>query len=211
MDEPLSNLDAKLRAQTRTELIKLHQRLGVTTIYVTHDQVEAMTMGHRIAVMRGGKLQQCDTPMKIYAEPANVFVAGFIGSPAMNLIPATVRADTTGAILDLGGFTLGVPEHLKERLLPYKDQEITYGIRPEDLHTADMSPIQADGGNTIKAMVDVAEPMGATTSAYVTIGTLTLVGSFDGKVVIQPGQEVSLVVDLSKTHAFDCATEEAIF
>ncbi len=109
MDEPLSNLDAKLRVQTRAELIKLHRRLGITTIYVTHDQVEAMTMGDRIAVMRDGVLQQCAAPMEIYARPANMFVAGFIGTPSMNFVPATLRKDNGGYLIDCGAFTVSAP------------------------------------------------------------------------------------------------------
>ena len=211
MDEPLSNLDAKLRVQTRAELIKLHRRLGVTTIYVTHDQVEAMTMGHRIAVMRGGRLHQLATPMELYESPANTFVAGFIGSPAMNLIPATVRADAEGALLDFGGFRLGTPAPFRDRIRPYDGQQVTYGMRPEDLHPAALTPIQTNEANTFKATVDVVEPMGATTSVYVRAGEHTLICSFDARARVQAGEEIAIAVDLAKTHAFDSATEQAIF
>ena len=211
MDEPLSNLDAKLRVQTRAELIKLHRRLGVTTIYVTHDQVEAMTMGHRIAVMRGGRLQQLATPMELYERPANTFVAGFIGSPAMNLIPAMVRGEVEAALIDFGGFSLAAPAQSRDRLRGYDGQQVTYGMRPEDLHPAALTPIQTADSNTFKATVDVVEPMGATTSVYVRAGEHTLICSFDARARVQAGEEIAIAVDLAKTHAFDCSTEQAIF
>jgi multiple sugar transport system ATP-binding protein len=207
MDEPLSNLDAKLRAQTRLELIKLHRRLGVTTIYVTHDQVEAMTMGQRIAVMRDGRVQQVATPTEIYAQPANMFVAGFVGSPSMNLLPATVR----GGALDFGAFCLGVAEGFRERLTHYLDKKVTCGIRPEDLAPADLSPIPEDGSNSFRGMVDVVEPMGSTISVYIRAGEHLLVGSFDARANARPGEEIGVVVDLAKTHVFDTETEQALF
>src|SRR5687767_11586031 len=133
MDEPLSNLDAKLRVQTRTEIIKLHQRIRTTTIYVTHDQVEAMTMGDRIAVLRDGLLQQLDSPQNLYDHPANTFVAGFIGSPAMNFFPVSVAADGNNLMLTNSFLNLPVPDQFARRLERFRDRKILFGIRPEDI------------------------------------------------------------------------------
>src|SRR5512136_240006 len=135
-DEPLSNLDAKLRVQTRAEISKLHQRLGTTFIYVTHDQVEAMTMASRIAVMKDGLLQQIDTPQHLYDHPNNVFVAGFIGSPSMNFFDATLVDQDSKLFVDGGTFKLAVPESKKATYLPYKGKKVVFGIRPEDIFTA---------------------------------------------------------------------------
>lgn len=133
MDEPLSNLDAKLRVQTRAEIQKLHRRLNVTTIYVTHDQVEALTMGDRIVVMKDGHLQQFDTPQNLYDKPANMFVAGFIGSPSMNFMPAKVESDGEGLFVAESGFKLRVPRDLESKLASRKGQQVIFGIRPSTL------------------------------------------------------------------------------
>ena len=147
-DEPLSNLDAKLRVAMRAEISKLHRRLGATIIYVTHDQVEAMTMADRIFIMNKGLLQQSGAPMEVYAKPANRFIAGFIGSPAMNFIDATVVAPDGGLFIDAGGFRVKVPESFGPRLRPYAGRHVVFGVRPEDIAPHDASA-GAQNGNTV--------------------------------------------------------------
>src|SRR5579864_215396 len=157
-DEPLSNLDAKLRVQMRVELKKLHERLGTTAIYVTHDQVEAMTLGDRVVVMKDGMVQQMGEPLELYNQPANRFVAGFIGSPGMNFATVTV-ADAAGALwAENDGFRIQVPGHVTGRLGPYKGKQVTLGIRPEDLHIATGSDMPE---HCLDAEVDVVEKLGS--------------------------------------------------
>jgi len=214
MDEPLSNLDALLRVQTRAELIKLHRRLGITTIYVTHDQVEAMTMGDRIAVMRGGVLQQCDAPMTLYAHPANMFVAGFIGTPSMNFVPARLGADKTGTgyVIDAGAFSIAAPPAQDGQLDAYVGQDVILGIRPADIFDADLkNPIDAAPGNTVRTLVDVSEPMGDIVTLYLTCGPHSLVATIDAETRAQDGQPLDVVIDLARTHLFDAVTEAAIY
>src|SRR5579872_2160319 len=147
MDEPLSNLDAKLRVQTRAELIKLHRRLGITTIYVTHDQVEAMTMGDRIAVMKDGVIQQCDKPLTLYNHPTNLFVAGFIGSPAMNFAPVEIVAQDGGLVARAPGFQVAAPKIQDDKLAAYVDKPVTLGIRPADIFDKNLkNPVEATEG-----------------------------------------------------------------
>ncbi|MBX6341044.1 MAG: sn-glycerol-3-phosphate ABC transporter ATP-binding protein UgpC, partial [Thermomicrobiaceae bacterium] len=159
MDEPLSNLDAKLRVQTRAEIIKLQQRLGTTTIYVTHDQTEAMTMGHRIAVMSAGVLQQLDTPQEIYDRPANLFVATFIGSPAMNVFPAMVDRGDGGMRLVSDGVVLRVPSARADRLEGYLGREVLVGIRPEHFEVAGPGGDGRGAGQTLRLPVELVEPL----------------------------------------------------
>src|SRR5438093_8566915 len=166
MDEPLSNLDAKLRVETRAGLIKLHQRLQTTTIYVTHDQVEAMTMGHRIAVLKDGILQQLDTPQTLYDHPANMFVAGFIGSPAMNFFDAKLDRRDGGVVVDLGTIQLPLPSHQAEQFGSQAGKPIYFGIRPEDIHDAQYVPPGNDAAAKFPAEVSVIEPLGAEVFAY---------------------------------------------
>ncbi len=214
MDEPLSNLDALLRVQTRAELIKLHRRLGITTIYVTHDQVEAMTMGDRIAVMRGGVLQQCDTPMTLYSHPANMFVAGFIGTPSMNFVSATLRADKTGSgyVIDAGSFCVAAPPAQDGKLDAYVDKNVIFGVRPADMFDANLkNPVDAAPGNTIRTLVDVSEPMGDIKTLYLTAGPHALVATLDADTTAQDGQAVDIILDLARTHLFDPQTEHAIY
>jgi multiple sugar transport system ATP-binding protein len=211
MDEPLSNLDAKLRVQTRAELIKLHRRLGITTIYVTHDQVEAMTMGDRIAVMNDGLVQQVEAPLTLYNQPANMFVAGFIGSPAMNLVPARVVADGDGLIIDAGSFKVQAPASRVAALRPYAGKEIIFGVRPEDIIDKTLSMAPAEPGNTIKALVEVTEPMGDRIHLYLSAGDQNLVANVDAESKVQEEREAEFVLDLEKTHAFDKETEQAIY
>jgi len=209
MDEPLSNLDAKLRVQTRAELIRLHRKLGITTIYVTHDQVEAMTMGQRMAIMRDGKLQQCDEPEKVYAYPANKFVASFIGSPPMNFIDAKIVSVGGQAYVDVEAFKLPLPEgHAAANMI---GKSVTLGLRPEEIDDANLaSSIVATELNTITAKVDVLEPLGHEYVAYIGIGKLSLIATIDNETRIKEGQEAKFAINLDRLHLFDAETEVAI-
>jgi multiple sugar transport system ATP-binding protein len=211
MDEPLSNLDAKLRVQTRAELIKLHRRLGITTIYVTHDQVEAMTMGDRIAVMNDGVVQQVDAPLTLYNQPANMFVAGFIGSPAMNFLPSRVVSNGDGLMIDTGSFKVQAPASRADALKPYAGKEIIFGIRPEDIFDSAVSMVPAQPGNTVQAMVEVTEPMGDRIHLYLASGPHNLVANVDAESKVQEEEQAEFVLDLEQTHAFDKETEQAIY
>src|SRR5512142_1310544 len=158
-DEPLSNLDAKLRVAMRAEISKLHQRLQTTFIYVTHDQTEAMTMASRIAVINKGKLQQIDSPQNLYDKPGNLFVAGFIGSPAMNFFPAKVRKDGSNLCVEANGFVVQIPDNRTVTYQPYVDREVIFGIRPEDIHNPLFAP-PSISASPVQAKVDVTELMG---------------------------------------------------
>lgn len=209
MDEPLSNLDAKLRVQTRAELIKLHRRLGITTIYVTHDQVEAMTMGDRIMVMCGGLVQQVDTPLGLYNKPANKFVAGFIGTPSMNFLNVKIE---DGGIIDGGCFKVKAPADKAELLKPYVGKEVEFGIRPEDIFDKNLTNlVQATSDNVAKATVDVIEPMGPVITLYLSCGGHSMVATVDAESKAKESQEIDLVFDMAKTHLFDKETELAIY
>ena len=211
MDEPLSNLDAKLRVQTRAELIKLHRRLGITTIYVTHDQVEAMTMGDRIAVMKDGLIQQVDTPLGLYNNPVNMFVAGFIGTPAMNFIDAVLRPANGGFIIDAGSFTVKAPASKTEALAPYAGKQVVFGIRPEHIFDKDLSPlVQPTPDNTITCSVDVTEPMGPVVTMYLACGEHSLIATIDAESKAKENESLDVVLDLDKSHIFDKETEKAI-
>ncbi len=212
MDEPLSNLDAKLRVQTRAELIKLHRRLGITTVYVTHDQVEAMTMGDRIAVMKDGVLQQCAPPMEIYAHPANIFVAGFIGTPSMNFLPATLRRDGSGYTIDCGAFQVAAPPVQDGKLDAYAGKSVIFGVRPADIFDKNLTnSLVVTPGNTVRTAVDVSEPMGDIITLYLTAGTHSLVATIDAETQAKDGQALDIVLDMAKTHLFDADTEQAIY
>ena len=204
MDEPLSNLDAKLRIQTRAELIRLHRDLGITTIYVTHDQVEAMTMGQRIAVMSNGVLQQCDEPETVYNYPANKFVAGFVGAPPMNFVSGTIQS---GRFVD-GSFAIGLPaDHPAVKM---EGQEVTFGIRPEDIYDSTTSPVASHEGNTFEAKVDVLEKLGAEDTAYLVAGERHMTASLDPANRLEMGSTGKFVIDQKKIHIFDAKTEKAI-
>ncbi len=209
MDEPLSNLDAKLRVQTRAEISKLHQRLETTFIYVTHDQTEAMTMGTRIAVMRDGILQQLDTPQNLYDCPANMFVAGFIGSPAMNFFEATVGGSREELSLDTGAFRLPAPPSRKEKLASYAGKTVVMGVRPEDVHDRDFAPGGLNGA-PVKARVDVMEPMGAEIYLYLLSGQKSYVARVDPRSQARPGKEVEVMMNLDRIHLFDKQNEQTI-
>lgn len=212
-DEPLSNLDAKMRVQTRTEIVRLHQRLKSTMIYVTHDQVEAMTMGDRIAVMKDGLIMQCADPLTLYSKPANTFVAGFIGSPPMNLLKGTLQAREGGLSFVETSVEGGAPAILRlntdmaARLGAYAGKEVYFGIRPEDIEEREGAPIP---GVTMNAQVDVTEPMGADTMLYLKSGGHTLIARAKGYRHLAPGQGVQLALDMSQAHVFDGQTEQSL-
>jgi len=216
MDEPLSNLDAKLRVQTRAEISKLHQRLQTTIVYVTHDQMEAMTMGSRIAVMNGGVLQQLDTPQQLYDHPINMFVAGFIGSPAMNffgddpnLPPVRLVGSPEEMYVDGGTFRLKVPAEKAAVLAKKLNQEVILGIRPEDCYDRQFA-VGASTDNTVSVTVDVVEPMGSEVYLYLLTGKKTFVGRLDSRTHVQPGQSIDVVWDMTKMHVFDKETQAVL-
>jgi multiple sugar transport system ATP-binding protein len=226
MDEPLSNLDAKLRVQMRTEVSRIQQRLGTTTIYVTHDQTEAMTLGDRVAVMRSGVLQQVGSPMELYNNPANLFVAGFIGSPAMNFMPATVQGDSVK--LPIGDVRL--PQELRERLGRADGRQLIAGIRPENFEDAALVGEDRERGSTFRAQIEVLESLGSELYAHFTVasdqqiesqelrelaedvggGEVPMAGE-EGRIVarLDPrsharvGEEAELWVEAERIHLFD--------
>ncbi len=202
MDEPLSNLDAKLRVQTRAEIARLHQRLGTTFVYVTHDQVEAMTMGSRIAVMSDGVLQQVGTPQTLYDTPVNRFVAGFIGSPAMNFVDVTVVGTGDGATLEGADFNLPLPARLREAVGPTAGRKLVAGIRPEHLDIGTVS----DGVAPIQVRADVVEYLGNEELLHVKAGAKELVAVVGAEHSVRPDDVISLVVPMSKLHLFDAET-----
>ena len=209
MDEPLSNLDAKLRVEMRAEIAKLQRRLGVTTIYVTHDQVEAMTLGHRIVVMKDGEIQQVDTPLNLYDFPANRFVAGFIGSPSMNFIRAGVEVQGERVYLVAPGFRVRANPILAQALRPYAGKEVWMGIRPEHLGLKGYTVIPEEE-NVIRGEVEVAEPLGAETEIHVSVDGTVLVAKVDGHAPVKPGDRVELLADTSRLHAFDVESDQTI-
>ena len=209
MDEPLSNLDAKLRVQTRAELIRLHRSLGITTIYVTHDQVEAMTMGQRMAIMKDGVLQQCDEPEKVYHSPANKFVASFIGSPPMNFIPAKITSSEGTAYVDADDFKFALPAGHAAASMSGKS--VTLGIRPEDIFDVNVpSNVSPDKTNTISAKVDVLEPLGPEYVAYLQVGRHNMIATITNETRIKETQTAEFAVNLERIHLFDDETEQAI-
>ncbi|HNP72786.1 MAG TPA: ABC transporter ATP-binding protein [Kouleothrix sp.] len=210
MDEPLSNLDAKLRVQTRGEISKLHQRLKTTFIYVTHDQVEAMTMGSRIAVMKDGILQQLDTPQTLYDHPANMFVAGFIGSPSMNFFEGKLDRGTGGLVIDFGPFHLPIPADKTDAVSSNVGKPVYFGIRPEDVHDAHYVPRGVDENAKLAANVTVVEPLGSEVFAYVENGGKEMVSRLDPRTSARVGQKLDLVIDMSKMHVFDRESEKAL-
>jgi len=208
MDEPLSNLDAKLRVQTRAEIKKLHARLQTTTIYVTHDQVEAMTMGDRIVVMKDGLVQQVDSPLRLYQQPANLFVAGFIGSPAMNFIEARLARQDGKMFVDGGVFRAEVPPVYMPTLADWAGRPIIFGIRPEDIY--DRALVQSQDGAVVRATVDVHEPLGSDIILYLTAGEHSIVARVDARSQAKMGQPVEVVLDMKKMHVFNPETHAAI-
>ena len=212
MDEPLSNLDAKLRVQTRAELIKLHRRLGITTVYVTHDQVEAMTMGDRIAVMSNGIIQQCDKPLTLYNHPANLFVAGFIGSPAMNFAPVQIVAEGDTLVARAEGFQVTLPAAQADRARNHVGKTCIFGIRPEDIFDKGIATlVKSTPGNTIAVDVDVIEPLGSEVEMYLKAGDTTLIAKIDSASTAAIGDRIDVILNTDKTHLFDKDTEQALF
>ncbi len=210
MDEPLSNLDAKLRVQTRAELIRLHERLQATVIYVTHDQMEAMTMGSRIAVLRDGVLQQIGPPQEVYGEPNNMFVAGFIGSPAMNFFDARLTGSADAMQVETDSFKLEVPADLRPRFASHVGQEVVFGIRPEDVFDPAFTPEQVTQRGEFVAKVDVTEPLGSEVYLYMLAGDESFIARVDPRTTAAVGQDFALMIDMSHMALFDRSTQEVI-
>ncbi|HWQ84812.1 MAG TPA: sn-glycerol-3-phosphate ABC transporter ATP-binding protein UgpC [Anaerolineales bacterium] len=208
-DEPLSNLDAKLRVETRANISKLHQQLKTTFIYVTHDQVEAMTMASRIAVITKGILQQIDTPQHLYDHPDNLFVAGFIGSPAMNFFAATLRKEGEKLFVDGDSFTVEIPADKVPIYMPLAGKPVIFGIRPEDIHNPQFAP---PGITTqpVEAAVDVTELMGNEIFVYLKTGNHSYVARVDPRTRFHMGDKVQMVFNMDNFHIFDKDTERAV-
>lgn len=209
MDEPLSNLDAKLRVEARSFISKLHQRLETTFVYVTHDQVEAMTMGTRICVLNAGDLMQLDTPYKLYHNPSNVFVAGFIGSPSMNFFDATLIKTDSGISIDTGIFQLPVPSDMIDAVQSYVGKTVIFGIRPEDIHDQDFQPASINPV-PIEVTVDVIEQMGNEMICYFEEGGKTFIGRLDPRTRARIGARINVVINIDNIHLFDADTEQSL-
>lgn len=210
MDEPLSNLDAKLRVQMRTEIGKLHKRLQTTFIYVTHDQTEAMTMGSRIVVMKDGIIQQVASPQMLYDNPVNVFVAGFIGSPQMNLIDANLNEEGGRLSLTFGQYKVYLPEGKAARIdKSHIGKPVVLGIRPEDVYDNE-GYIAANPDTTIQSEVELTEMMGAETNLYLKVEDMQFVARVDPRTTSKTGDKIKIAFDGNKFHLFDKETELAI-
>ncbi len=209
LDEPLSNLDAKLRVQSRAEIAKLHQRLETTFIYVTHDQVEAMTMGTRICVLNEGIIQQVDTPQALYSNPANIFVAGFIGSPAMNFFDATISANGEDLNVDAGAISINVDAAHAAAFRSHVGQEVILGIRPEDIHDARFQP-SGITPSMLEATVDVVEQMGNEVVVYLTEKGASFVSRMDPRCDAELGDRLNIAVAIDNIHIFDPSTRESL-
>ncbi|MCL2369001.1 MAG: sn-glycerol-3-phosphate ABC transporter ATP-binding protein UgpC [Oscillospiraceae bacterium] len=211
LDEPLSNLDAKLRATMRAELIKLQKKLGTTFVYVTHDQAEAMTMADRIVVMHEGFIQQVDTPQALYDSPINLFVAGFIGTPPMNFLDGRVQKEADGYSLSVAGATLPIPPGRisEEAIAPYEGKEVVFGIRPEDLRLEPLASDQPASG-VLDVKVELAEMMGSEIYLYALAGETGLIAKVPVQNRLMAGDELKLAVNCSKMHLFDKETEQVI-
>ncbi len=208
-DEPLSNLDAKLRVQMRSELKKLHNRLEATIVYVTHDQVEAMTMADKIVIMKDGIIQQIGSPHQVYNYPANTFVAGFIGSPSMNFIPAKVIRGEGGLWVKTSGMQLKVPAEYEPVVEKYIDKDVIFGIRPENVYDK-MFALTPDPKWTATVQVDVVEPLGSETILHVVAGEDSIVARVSAKTEAKEGLKMDLVFDMTTMRLFDKETERAI-
>ena len=211
MDEPLSNLDAKLRVQMRIEISKLHDRLGATIIYVTHDQTEAMTLGTRIVVMKDGVVQQIDSPQNLYNKPGNLFVAGFIGSPQMNFFTAKVEKEGEKVVAVVGDSRLNVPVSTAKALIDggYVGKEVTLGIRPEDIHDSQMF-IDASPNTVIESTIKVYELLGAEVFLYFDYADTQVTARVDPRTTAKMGDSVKFALDMEKAHFFDKDTEVTI-
>ncbi|SCY21029.1 multiple sugar transport system ATP-binding protein [Lachnospiraceae bacterium XBB2008] len=210
MDEPLSNLDAKLRVQMRIEIAKLHQRLGTTIIYVTHDQTEAMTLGDRIVVMKDGVIQQVDTPQNLYEKPGNLFVAGFMGSPQMNFLDAEVEVNGEEASLKIGGKAIPLPPAKAKKLVEggYNGKTVTFGIRPEDVYDSEMFIETAKC--VFESNIKVYELLGAEVYLYFDLEEFPITARVDSRTTARPGDTVKFAFDVEKIHIFDKETEQTI-
>jgi multiple sugar transport system ATP-binding protein len=207
-DEPLSNLDAKLRVQMRTEIKKIHQRVQTTIVYVTHDQVEAMTLADRIVVMNAGNIEQVGTPNEMYETPATRFVAGFIGSPAMNFIPCEVVAGGDVAIKFNENLTLPVPAERHTRYKPFAGKQMIFGIRPE--HLTEKKAHTHASMTDFKSKVDVLEPMGMDTMVFININGEDICARAAPKAVAQVGQQMDFSIDMSRMHLIDPSTDQVV-
>jgi len=211
MDEPLSNLDAKLRVQMRAEIASLHQRLGATIIYVTHDQTEAMTLGTRIVVLKDGVIQQVDTPKKLYNEPQNLFVAGFIGSPQMNFMDAVCRVHGEEVRLEFGDFSIVLPPQKAKKLIDggYADKTVVMGIRPDDIDDSQIQ-IETYGDTVIEADVTGYELLGSEVLLYYTVAGVNMTARVDARTTAKIGDHIRLALDPEKIHVFDKESELTI-
>ncbi|GIV09130.1 MAG: ABC transporter ATP-binding protein [Fimbriimonadales bacterium] len=210
MDEPLSNLDAKLRDQTRAELKKLQERLGVTTIYVTHDQKEAMTLGTRIAILKDGTLQQVGTPEQVYFQPANTFVATFVGTPPMNLLQAQVVAQNGTAALQIGSTLLPLLEAQAQRLQSRMGQIVLIGVRPQDIYADSATPPDAILSEPTPATVEVIEPHGDRNDVHLMIEGTPVIAQLSARVRLREGETLPVRLHMEYLHLFDWATGEAV-
>ena len=216
-DEPLSNLDAKMRVSTRAEISKLHAKLGVTMVYVTHDQVEAMTMGDRICVMKDGRIMQVDTPLQLYNHPANLFVAGFIGSPAMNFFKGRLRRSAAGGDLlefvETNDQTPPLRVTLDPRLSScganHVGKDVVFGIRPEDVRDTETATTP-DPAHTNEVKVEVSEPMGAETYLHLNTGATGFIARVAPTDRFEPGQSIKVTFKIEAAHLFDAATEQTL-
>jgi multiple sugar transport system ATP-binding protein len=206
-DEPLSNLDAKMRVQMRVEISKLHNQLQTTMIYVTHDQAEAMTMGDRIVVMKDGVVQQVADPIELYDNPANKFVAGFIGTPPMNFLEGTI-SNNGSLSFNEGSCEIALPDAWKDKLAGHNGKKATFGIRPEDVGSLQAENIE--GAPKIKAKVEVTEPMGSETYVYLNTGPNSFISRVDAHKRIHVGDELELPLVIEKAHVFDADSEEVV-
>jgi multiple sugar transport system ATP-binding protein len=210
MDEPLSNLDAKLRVAMRAELVKLHQDLATTFVYVTHDQVEAMTMGTRIAVLKDGILQQLDSPQNLYDHPDNLFVAGFIGSPSMNFFEGTLVSENGDLLVDMGTFRVKMPAEKAAALREHNPPaEVVFGIRPEDIYDANFVGPGVTPSDVGQMEVEVTEPMGYEMYVHLKTGDHSFLARVDSRSIARPGQMMPVVMGMDSVHIFNRETEEA--
>ena len=211
MDEPLSNLDAKLRVQMRSEIASLHNRLKATIIYVTHDQTEAMTLGTRIVVMKDGVVQQVDTPQNLYEKPQNLFVAGFMGSPQMNFLDAKVEAKGDTVYLNVADLSIPLPPAKSKKIIDggYVGKTVTFGIRPEDIYDSQMM-VEAKSESTFETTIRVYELLGAEVFLYADVAEFPITARVDPRTTARPGDKVKFAIDVEKIHVFDKETEKII-
>lgn len=210
MDEPLSNLDAKLRVQMRGELKNLHERLKTTVVYVTHDQVEAMTLGSRVCIMHDGVIQQFDEPMKVYENPSNIYVAGFIGSPSMNFFDGIIKKKATEYFFQASGFELQLPKDLQKEYKELVEKEVVLGVRPEDIVDYKKAVRKYAVKEKVIGNVEFAELLGSQTIVHIKIGEKLVTGEVDPTYIVALGDEIELGFNLNNMHLFDKETQKAI-